>query len=217
MQRRWYLGISTSNHQNKTNNTQINQTKPTNQTAKRGRHWQQSQASFTSRAILIDMSVNGFLTQTAEISRQQSDVAGMVKYKTNSPCRQCQILHLVKNIHLVSKRRRHQAISDERKLSRHTQHKMLREILQDKQRQHQTATPIGEKEWGHRQWWDEMKQGKISVIFLFEYVLERGMTISRKIYTIALRITKQGKGGCVAWAAWRRSRPAESHPERFLC
>lgn len=216
MQRRWYLGISTSNHQNKTNNTQINQTKPTNQTAKRGSHWQQSQASFTSRAILIDMSVNGFLTQTAEIPRQQSVVAGVVKYKTNSPSRQCQILHPVKNIHLVSKRRRHQAVSDEQKLSRHTQHKMLREILQDKRRQHQTAAPIGEKEWGHQQWWDEMKQRNISVIFLFEYVLERGMTISRKIYTIALRITKQGKGGCEAWAAWRRSRPAELHPERFL-
>lgn len=62
-----------------------------------------------------------------------------------------------------------------------------------------------------------MKQGKISVIFLFEYFLERGMTVSRKIYTIALRVTKQGKGECAAWAARRYSRPAESHPERFLC
>lgn len=43
------------------------------------------------------------------------------------------------------------------------------------------------------------------------------MTVSRKIYTIALRVTKQGKGECAAWAARRYSRPAESHPERFLC
>lgn len=93
------------------------------------------------------MSVNGFLSQTTEIPRQQSDVAGVVKYKTNSPSSQCQILHPVKNIHLISKRRRHQTVTDRQKPSRHNQHKMLREILQDKQRQQQTAAPIGEKEW----------------------------------------------------------------------
>lgn len=149
MQRRWYLGISTSNHQNKKNNKQINQT---NQPTKQLRRETPTDAESSKLYILgntgnTDVSVNGFLSQTTEIPRQQSDVAGMVKYKTNSPSSQCQILHPVKNIHLISKRRRHQAVSDGQKPSRHNQHKMLREILQDKQRQRQTSALIGEKEW----------------------------------------------------------------------
>lgn len=145
MQRRRYLGISTSNHQNK----QINQT---NQPTKQLRRGTPTDAE-TSKLYIpgntgnTDVSVNGFLSQTTEIPRQQSDVAGVVKYKTNSPSSQCQILHPVKNIHLISKRRRHQTVTDRQKPSRHNQHKMLREILQDKQRQQQTAALIGEKEW----------------------------------------------------------------------